>query len=202
MKKTTDQRKSRKATGKWADVVRELREHLAHFMNEPVTQADFASFFDVAEVTVRRWESGRQDPPRPKLEHLLVAAHNLGRPDLAVALRSESDPDRSLDKRERSLVMLFTCLFQFRQVAGRQHAKAIHAAAQVVFDAAHHIVLDVQEGGVKQGAGEAFLLRRMESCLKEIYDWEQGIWGLLHRKANAPMYTAASTQKTPKEQRE
>jgi len=187
MNKSIHRRKSRKPTGRHAALVKELRKHMESYAGEPMRQADFATFFDVAPITITRWESGWQDPPPRKLQQLAILAANCGRQDLEVAFGG--DADTPPDKREQAISMLLKCLFQLRAMGQRAHSDAIHVATQAVFNVARDIVREAHGQEMRRPAGLVFLLREMERHLKQIYDHERGLFGAMGRAVGVPMYT-------------
>jgi DNA-binding transcriptional regulator YiaG len=193
VKKTTH-RKSRKPTGKYAPLIRELRRQVELIEEEPVRQSDFATYFDVAPITITRWESGWQDPPPKKLQHLAILSCNCMRPDLEVAFGG-GDANSPRDKTDYAISMLLKCLFQLRASGRRAQADAIHAAAQAVFNVARDIVRAAHGQETRMPAGEAFLLREMERHLKQIYDHERGLFGEMGRAVGAKMYTTKESEK-------
>ncbi len=184
-------RKSRKPTGKWANAVVELRKTISIAEGEPYSQRDFATFFNVASVTIARWEIGMQDPPAPKRKHLSIIADLYGRRDLVVAFASELEADSPTQKRERAILGLLACLFQWERLGGEAagHNDSIHSAARKVFDVARQIVANARSGARNVSAGEKFLATEMERRIKEIYAEEETLNAFFSRKAGMRMFT-------------
>ena len=191
MAETTNQRrrrKSRKATGEWARLVLDLRKHIGEEQGEPYSQSDFATFFNVAAVTVARWEIGMQDPPRPKREQLAILAEFYGRKDLALAFRSGIEAEY-VSKTDAAMVALLMGLLRWRRLRGDadKDSQAIHGAARRVFEVASDIVAKADRPNT--GSAERFLAAEMRRRLKEIYDEENGWPGVFIRTTGALMYT-------------
>jgi DNA-binding transcriptional regulator YiaG len=189
--KPRKRRKSRKPTGKWANAVVELRKAISIAEGEPYSQRDFATFFNVAGVTTARWEIGMQDPPAPKRKHLSLIADLYGRRDLAVAFASELESDSPIPKKERAILGLLACLFQWERLGdeGASHNDSIHSAAKKVFDVACQIVANARSGTRNVSAGETFLATEMERRITEIFAEEETLNAFFSRKAGMRMFT-------------
>jgi DNA-binding transcriptional regulator YiaG len=184
-------RKSRKPTGKWANAVVELRKAISLVEGEPYSQRDFATFFNVASVTIARWEIGMQDPPAPRRKHLSMIAELYSRSDLVVAFASGLESESPAQRKERAVLALLACLFQWTRLgggAGHQN-NAIDVAAKKVFDVAHQIVAHARSGTQEISAGEKFLVTEMERRIKEIYADEETLNAFFSRKAGVRMFT-------------
>jgi hypothetical protein len=194
MGETTGERKrrrSRKPTGKWANAVVELRKAISRVEGEPYSQRDFATFFNVASVTVARWEIGMQDPPAPRRNRLSMVAELYGRRDLAGAFAPDMAAESPSYKKERAVLALLACLFQWERLEGgtAQEHHAIYAAAKKVFDVAHQIVAQARSGTRQVSVGEKFVAAEMERRVDEIYAAEETLSAFLSRKAGMRMFT-------------
>ncbi len=192
MAETTKQRKrrkSRKATGEWAQLVLDLRKHIGEEKGEPYSQSDFATFFNVAAVTVARWEVRMQDPPRPKREQLAILAEFYGRKDLALAFRSGIEAEY-VSKTDGAMVALLMGLLRWRRLRGDvdRDSQSIYGAARKVFEVASDIV--AKADGPNMGSAERFLAAEMRRRVKEIHDEEHGWPGVFFRTRGALMYTS------------
>ena len=195
--KAIRRRKPRKPTGKWKDLVFELRKRIegVDADGKPnLSQADFGKILGVASITASRWETGAQDPPSPALDHLSIVACNTGSYDLETAFQAGRAGEDAIGGKDKVIIALLASLFRWRAMTKAQAEKPglhaeIHAAAKTIFDLAARIVgAQLPEAQADQPARK-FLIGDMARLLREVFDAEHTFPAPISRVFGAPMYT-------------
>jgi hypothetical protein len=190
-------RKPRKPTGKWKDLVFELRKRIEGVDAEGkpnFSQVDFGAILHVAGITISRWETGVQDPPSPALDHLAIAACNMGSYDLEAAFQAGRAGEETIYRKDKVIIGLLASLFRWQAMTKAQeerpglHAE-IHTAAKTIFDLAARIVGSQLPEAEEDKPARKFLIADMARMLREVFDAEHTFPAPILRVFGAPMYT-------------
>ncbi len=185
--------KGRKPTGRWANLVTQLRRRIdgVDQNGEPVcTQAELAGYLGVSSITVSRWELGKQDPPPQARARLALMVEALGAgADLAIAFREGQEQDQVLPKTDLAIVGLLRCLFLAREAwMNRPDGEQLERLAKGVFDLARAVAGDAVTSDLISGPNR-LLIDEMVRLLKTIDQEEQSPFGQMARLFGARMYT-------------
>lgn len=155
------------------------------------TQAEFAAALRLSNITVSRWELGKQDPPPRERARLALAAENLGAgQDLTLAFRSGQEQDYVLRKTDLAIVGLLRCLFLARESSmNKSNAEELQGIAKGVFDFARAVAGDAITSDMIPPTNR-ILIDEMVRLLKEI-DLEENspFFGQMARLFGARTYT-------------
>ncbi|MGE5644157.1 MAG: helix-turn-helix domain-containing protein [Acidobacteriota bacterium] len=185
--------KGRKSTGRWANLVTQLRRRIdgVDQNGEPVcTQAELAGYLGVSSITISRWELGRQDPPPQARARLALMAEALGTgTDLAIAFRAGQEQESVLRKTDVSIIGLLRCLFLARESwMTKQDGEELHRLAKGIFDLARAVAADALTSDVVAGPNR-LLVDEMVRLLKQIDQDEQSPLGQMARLFGGRTYT-------------
>jgi len=195
--KAIRRRKPRKPTGKWKDLVFELRKRIegVDADGKPnLSQADFGKILQVAAITISRWETGAQDPPTPALDRLAIVACNTGPHDLETAFQAGRAGEDAISGKDKVIISLLASLFRWRAMTKAQAEKPglhaeIHAAAKTIFDLAARIAGAQLPEAEEDKPARKFLIVDMARMLREVFDAEHTFPAPISRVFGAPMYT-------------
>ena len=200
------QRKSRKATGKWAPLVLELRRRafgVDQHDQAICTQAEPATALKLSSITVSRWERGIQDPPPAERARLALVAENLGvGQDLVIEFSAGKDQDQILRKTDLRIVGLLRCLFLAREswLAGRAPDE-LQRLARGVFDLARNVVRDARTSEVVAGRNR-LLIDEMTRLLQEISQEELLVTRYLQQIGQEDLFGTRRYTKRSREMKE
>ena len=195
--KAIRRRKARKPTGKWKELVFELRKRIegVDADGKPIlSQADFGKILQVAGITASRWETGAQDPPGSALARLAIVACNTGSYDLEVAFQTGRAGEDAISGKDKVIISLLASLFRWRAMTKAQAEKPglhaeIHAAAKTIFDLAARIVGAQLPEAEEDQPARKFLIADMARLLRQVFDAEHTFPAPIARVFGAPMYT-------------
>lgn len=81
----------------FGELLQNIRERISEAAGRNLTQAEFGELLgNVDQVTVSRWQTGKQKPQRAQLEKIVALAHDYGLRGLTLA-RLEQSLNRTID---------------------------------------------------------------------------------------------------------
>jgi len=82
----------------FGELLTSIRERISEQVGRPLTQSEFGEMLGhVDQVTVSRWQTGKQKPQRMQLEKIVTLAHEYGLRGLTLA-RLEQSLNRSVEE--------------------------------------------------------------------------------------------------------